>query len=431
MRPFFKKSTSIEYIFQVYDWMSNREERFRLSPSDAAIQLDLIAKVRGISTAENFFQRLPEHLKDRRIYGALLNAYVRAKKKEDAESLINKMRKKRYATHSLPFNVMMTLYMNLNEYDKVDVMISEMLEKNIQLDIYSYNIWLSSCGSQGSMEKMEEVFEKMKLDKSINPNWTTFSTMATMYIKMGQLEKAEDSLRRVESRITGRDRIPFHYLLSLYGNVGNKEELYRVWNIYKSIFPSIPNLGYHAIISSLVRMGDIEGAHNLYEEWMSIKTSYDPRIANLLIGWYVKEGNFDKAESIFDHMTEVGGRPNASSWEILADGHAVEKRISEALSCWKEAFTAHGTKSWRPKPTNVTTFFKLCEEEADIASREVLEGLLTQSGCLKDKAYASLVGLSATGEKLSAEDGRVDKNDNDTEENDGSEMLLTQLEGRL
>uniref|UniRef100_A0A2P2JTA7 Uncharacterized protein MANES_01G273600 n=1 Tax=Rhizophora mucronata TaxID=61149 RepID=A0A2P2JTA7_RHIMU len=426
-----RKYRRYNQALQVYDWMSNREERFRLSPSDAAIQLDLIAKVRGISTAENFFQRLPEHLKDRRIYGALLNAYVRAKKKEDAESLINKMRKKRYATHSLPFNVMMTLYMNLNEYDKVDVMISEMLEKNIQLDIYSYNIWLSSCGSQGSMEKMEEVFEKMKLDKSINPNWTTFSTMATMYIKMGQLEKAEDSLRRVESRITGRDRIPFHYLLSLYGNVGNKEELYRVWNIYKSIFPSIPNLGYHAIISSLVRMGDIEGAHNLYEEWMSIKTSYDPRIANLLIGWYVKEGNFDKAESIFDHMTEVGGRPNASSWEILADGHAVEKRISEALSCWKEAFTAHGTKSWRPKPTNVTTFFKLCEEEADIASREVLEGLLTQSGCLKDKAYASLVGLSATGEKLSAEDGRVDKNDNDTEENDGSEMLLTQLEGRL
>ncbi|CAL2259872.1 unnamed protein product [Prunus armeniaca] len=118
---------------------------------------------------------------------------------------------------------MMTLYMNLKEYDKVDSIISEMMEKNIQLDIYSYNIWLSSRGSQGSEERMEQVFEQMKPDRTVNPNWTTFSMMATMYIKMGQLEKAEACLKKVESRITGRDRIPYHYLLSLCGNVGNKE----------------------------------------------------------------------------------------------------------------------------------------------------------------------------------------------------------------
>ncbi|XP_042959624.1 pentatricopeptide repeat-containing protein At1g02150-like [Carya illinoinensis] len=153
------------------------------------------------------------------------------------------MRSKDYATHSLPFNVMMTLYMNLKEYDKVESMVSEMIEKSIPLDIYSYSIWLSSLGSQESAEKMEEVFEQMKLDRTINPNWSTFSRMATMYIKMGQFDKAEDFLKQVESRIKGRNRIPYHYLLSLYGNVGKKEEAYRVWKVYKASFPIIPNLG--------------------------------------------------------------------------------------------------------------------------------------------------------------------------------------------
>ncbi|KAF2312639.1 hypothetical protein GH714_039350 [Hevea brasiliensis] len=409
---------------EVYDWMNNREERFRLSASDAAIQLDLIAKVRGVSAAEDFFLRVPETVKDRRIYGALLNAYVRARMREKAESMIDNIRNKSFATHALPFNVMMTLYMNLKEYDKVDMMISEMMEKNIRLDIYSYNIWLSSRGSQGSVERMEQVFEQMKLDKTINPNWTTFSTMATMYIKMGQLEKAEDCLRRVESRITGRDRIPYHYLLSLYGNVGNREEVYRVWNIYKSNFPNIPNLGYHAIISSLVRMGDIEGAEKIYEEWLPTRTSYDPRIGNLLMGWYVKEGNLDKAESIFDHMAEAGGKPNSSTWEILADGHVREKRISEVLSCFKEAFLAEGSKRWKPKPVIVSSFFKLCEEEADMSSKGVLEGWLRQSGYLEDENYASLVGLSS---ELSNEKDSTG-NINDNEEN---EILLNQFQGSL
>ncbi|KAJ7950750.1 putative Pentatricopeptide repeat-containing protein [Quillaja saponaria] len=388
-----RKYNRHERALEVYDWMNNRGERFRFIASDAAIQLDLIAKVRGVVSAEEYFLRLDDKLKDKRTYGALLNAYVRVRMKERAESLLVKMRSKGYATHSLPFNVMMTLYMNLKEYDKVDLMVSEMMEKNQQLDIYSYNIWLSSCGSQGSTNKMEQVFEQMKRDSTIIPNWTTFSTMATMYIKMGQFEKAEECLREVESRIKGRDRIAYHYLLSLYGSVGRKEEVYRVWNTYKSNFPSIPNLGYHAIISSLVRMDDIEGAEKLYEEWHSVRSSYDPRLGNLLIGWYVKRRNMDKAQNLLHNMIEVGGKPNSTTWETLAEGHIGEKRLSEALSCFKEAFVAEGSKSWRPKPVNVSSFFNLCEE-GDMASNEVLIELLRQSGYLKNEAYASLVGLS-------------------------------------
>ena len=422
-------------ILQVYDWMNNRGERFRVAASDAAIQLDLIGKVHGISRAEDYFLELPDRLKDRRIYGALLNAYVRAKMRGKAESLLEKMRSKGYAMHSLPFNVMMTLYMNLKEFDKVDLMISEMTEKNIKLDIYSYNIWLSSRGLQGSAEKMEQVFEQMKQDRTINPNWTTFSTMATMYTKMGQIEKAEDCLKNVESRITGRDRMPYHYLISLYGNVGNKEKAYRVRKIYKTIFPGIPNLAYHAIISSLVRLGDIEGAEKIYEEWLQVKSSFDPRITNLLMGWYVKEGNLDKAESFFNHMVEVGGKPNSSSWETLAEGHIGERRISEALSCWKEAFMAEGSWSWRPKPVNVSAFFKLCEENNDMESKEVFIGLLRQSRSLENKAYASLIGLSdgdVSGNELSVgKDKTDDNNDNDEDENNGSEVLLNQLPGSL
>lgn len=421
---------------QVYDWMNNRGERFRLSASDAAIQLDLIAKVRGVSSAEEYFLRLADKLKDRRTYGALLNAYVRGKMKEKAESLLDIMRSKGYATHSLPFNVMMTLYMNIKEYDKVDSIVSEMMEKDIQLDIYSYNIWLSSCGSQGSSEKMEQVFEQMAKDNSIIPNWTTFSTLATMYIKMDLFDKAEECLRKVESRIRGRDRIPYHYLLSLYGNIGKKEEVYRVWNTYKSIFPTIPNLGYHAIISSLVRIGDIEGAEKLYEEWLSVKSSYDARLGNLLLAWYVKNGNIVKAQDFFKHMLEVGGKPNSSTWEVLADGHMGERRISDALSCFKEAFMDEGSKGWKPKPVNVSAFLELCQDEDDMASYEVFVELLRESGFLKDQAYASLIGLSGGSGNSGLQSnidkaGRTDDNIDNENRDDGSDMLFSQLEGSL
>ncbi|BAT96847.1 hypothetical protein LR48_Vigan11g163600 [Vigna angularis] len=426
-----RKYKKFRRALEVYDWINNRPERFRVSESDAAIQLDLIAKVRGFPSAEVFFLSLEDQLKNKRTYGALLNVYVHSRSKEKAESLFDTMRGKGYVVHPLPFNVMMTLYMNVKEYDKVDMLVSEMLEKKIQLDIYTYNIWLSSCGSQGSIEKMEQVFEQMEKDPTIIPNWSTFSTMASMYIRMDQTEKAEECLRKVEDRIKGRDRIPFHYLLSLYGRIGNKDEIYRVWNIYKSVFPkNTPNLGYHAVISSLVKVDDIAGAEKLYKEWVSVKLSYDPRVGNLLLDWYVEAGDMHKALSFFKQMKEDGGFPNSNTWEILSEGYIADKRISEALSCLKEAFmVANDSRSWRPKPLNLSAFLELCQEQGDLGSADTLTVLLKLSKFSKYKAYESFIGSSD--DELSSKINTVDRTDDmhGSENMDGdSELLLNELE---
>ncbi|PWA79751.1 Pentatricopeptide repeat-containing protein [Artemisia annua] len=375
---------------EIYQWMNNRPERFRISSSDAAIQLDLVSKVNGISGAEDYFNNLPNNLMDKRIYGALLNAYVRARMVEKAESLLVEMKKKDYATHALPFNVMMTLYMNLKDQEKVEALVSEMMQSNIDLDLYSYNIWISSRGSQGSIEKMEEAYEKLIFDESVNPNWTTHSTMATLYIKNSRFDKAEDCLRKIETLITGRDRIPYHYLLSHYGSIGKKDEVKRIWESYKTIFPYIPNLGYSAVISSFIRMDDIEEAELLYEEWVSMKTSYDPRIGNLLLGWYVRNGFTEKAETFLKEMLNVG-KSNSSTWEIIAESHIKESRISDALSCLEKALAEEGSSFWRPKPMNISVLYNLCERENDEKSKEALLEVLRKVGVLEDDMYMSFL----------------------------------------
>lgn len=400
-----RKYRRFRLALEVYEWMTNGGERYRLTASDAAIQLDLISKVRGIPNAEEFFQKLPSTLKDNRIYGSLLNAYTQTSMKEKAEALMEDMRNKGYASHPLPFNVMMTLYMNLKEYDMVDAMVAEMTQKNIQLDIYTYNIWLSARGSQGSVEKMEQVLAKMKTERTIHPNWTTYSTLASMYARQGQIEKAEECLRMVEGKIAGRDRIPYHYLISLYGSVGNKDELFRIWNIYKATFPTIPNMGYHAMVSSLVRIGNINGAEEMHQQWLKVKATYDPRIPNLLMQWYVRNGQLTKATEYLNQMTEAGGVPNSNTWEILAEGYIGERRIPDAVSCMKYAFDAEGARNWKPKPALVAAYLNLCAEEADTASKDVLVELLRHKGLLEIEAYKS-IGLSdgtSTGNKSEKE----------------------------
>ncbi|XXG78017.1 hypothetical protein AAC387_Pa08g2049 [Persea americana] len=386
-----RKYRRFKPALEIYEWMSSQGERFRLNTSDTAIQLDLISKVHGVSSAEEYFSMIPDALKDKRTHGALLNAYAQATMKEKAEDLMDRMIKGGFAKETLPYNVMMTLYMNLSKYESVILMINTMRESNVPLDIYSYNIWITTCAAMEDTEEMERVVDEMRQDSGINANWTTYSTLASMYIKLGHFEKAENCLKDVELRITGRDREPFNYLISLYSSIGKKEDVFRIWNYYKSSFPSIQNIGYKSILSSLVRLGDIMGAEEIYREWMSCKSGWDPRISNILMGWYIKEGLITKAENFLDQMHEAGLKPNSNTWELLAEGHLKEKQVSKAVSCIKEAALVERELIWRPKPTIVAALLSLCKEQADTASLEVLMEVLRRAGCLEMEEYKTLI----------------------------------------
>ncbi|GER49398.1 pentatricopeptide repeat-containing protein [Striga asiatica] len=383
-------------------------QRFRTTSSDAAIQLDLIAKVHGISSAEQYFKNIPIALMDNRIYGSLLNAYVRSTMREKAESLMEEMRNRNYANHILPFNVMMTLYLKLKDFEKVESLISEIFEKEISPDIYTYNIWLSSHGSQGSVDKMEQVFQQMELENSIDPNWSTFSTMAAMYIKSGLLEKAEECLRKLEDVIMGRDRNPYHYLMTLYGTMGRKEEVYRIWNIYKASYENIPNYGYHSVISALIRSDDMEGAEKMYDEWLSVNSAFDPRLGNLLLGAYLRNGLSEKAETLFDQMGEMGGKPSPFTWEILSEDHIANMRIPEALSCLKNAASTEWSVSWKPRHQIVSKILEILEKDDDVVSKESLLEILRQVGCLDDAAYISNIPLLGDDKFGGGEDGNLE-----------------------
>ncbi|XP_008786192.2 pentatricopeptide repeat-containing protein At1g02150 [Phoenix dactylifera] len=392
-----RKFRRVKLALEVCDWMIAQGDRFMFTSSDMAIQVDLIAKAHGISHAEEYFSQLPDTMKDKRTYGALLNVYGQAKMKEKAEAIVEVMRNKGYLTEALFFNVIMTLYMNVGEHEKVNKVINEMKEKNVSFDIYSYNIWITNCATMGDAEKMERVVGLMSSDNGINANWTTYTTLATMYIRLGNFEKAQSCLKDAELRVTGRDRTPFNYLLGLYSSIG-KREVYRIWNWYKSSFPRILNMGYQCMLSSLIRLGDADGAEMIYEEWLSMTSSYDPRICNILLGLYAREGLLRKAKKTLDNFLEKGGKPRPIMWETLAEGYIKEEQISEALLYMKEAASFEGVNNWRPKPKNIEKLLALCKERNDISSIHMLMDMLRMRRCHEKEEYKSLISTYCQGD---------------------------------
>ncbi|KAG8082868.1 hypothetical protein GUJ93_ZPchr0014g47210 [Zizania palustris] len=390
-----RKFRRFNLALQVYDWMTERRDRFSLSSSDMAIQLDLIAKGRGVSHAEEYFEELPDPLKDKRTYGSLLNVYAQAMMKEKTESTFEQMRKQGFATDTLPFNVLMNFYVDVEEAEKVSMIVDEMKERNIAFDVCTYNIWIKSCAAMQDADGMEQVLDQMIGDESVVANWTTYTTLASMYIKLGNFEKAEESLKEAEKRTTVRDKKCFHFLITLYSHLGKKEEVYRIWNWYKATIPTIHNLGYQEMLSALVRLGDMEGTELLYEEWASKSSSFDPKTMNIILAWYAREGFSTKAEQTLNRFVEKGGNPKPNTWEILATAYLKDDRSSDALSCMEKAAAITSTSKWIPRPTNVESLLANFKEKNDTESAGRLMGVLRSRGCEENEEYRSLISTYA------------------------------------
>ncbi|KAJ1702926.1 hypothetical protein LUZ63_002705 [Rhynchospora breviuscula] len=364
---------------EIYLWKETQGDRFFISSSDMAIQLDLMGKVRGPENAEQQFFSLPDSFKDKRTYCSLLNVYAHYKLKEKAQSTFDLMCEKGYVDDALSYNVLMTLYLDIGEHANVVKLLQDMKDTNIALDIYSYNIWISNAAAMQDLDEMENVLNVME-SNNVNATWSVYTTLASKYIKLGLLEKAGACAREAEKRITGRDRSSFLFIISLYGNIGKREELYQIWNWYKSSFNSPLNTGYKAMLQALVKLGDGDGLESLYEEWGRSGSSLDPRVSQVLMGWYCSNGLSDKARETLDQLVQRGGKPNEVLWGTLAEGYMKENRLSEAVSCLEKAVSCGGQVGrrssnfkWRPRPSLVQDLLDICKQRAqtDIADQVV------------------------------------------------------------
>lgn len=372
--------------------------------SDQAIHLDIVAKTRGISAAENYFIELPESSKNHLCYGALLNCYCKELMTEKAEALMEKMKELNLPLTSMPYNSVMTLYTKTGQPERIPAIIQEMKASHIMLDSYTYNVWMRALAAVNDITGVERVIDEMKRDGRVAGDWTTYSNLASIYVDARSFEKAEKALKELEKRNACKDLSAFQFLITLYGRTGNLLELYRVWRSLRLAFPKTANISYLNMIQALVNLKDLPGAEKCFREWEYGCSIYDIRIANALIGAYAKEGLLEKAEEIKEQARRRGAKPNAKTWEIFLDYYMKNREVKLAVDCVANAISVGrgDGKKWVPSSVIVSSLMGHFEQEKDVEGAEgFLEILKKAVDNLGAEVFESLIRTYAAAGRTS------------------------------
>ncbi|GLT36603.1 hypothetical protein SLA2020_109700 [Shorea laevis] len=371
--------------------------------SDQAIHLDLVAKARGIPAAENYFIGLPETSKNILTYGSLLNCYCKELMTEKAEALIEKMKELNLPLSSMSYNSLMTLYTKIGQPEKVPGIIQEMKACGVTLDSFSYNVWMRALAASNDTAGVERVIEESKRDGQVD-DWTTYSNLASIYVDTGLFEKAENALKELERRNVQKDISAFQFLLTLYGRTGNLVEVYRIWRSLRLASSKTANISYLNMIQVLTNLKDLPGAEKCLREWESGCSTYDIRIANVLMGVYAKQGLIEKAQELKERAHKKGTKPNVKTWEIFLDYYLKNGDIKLAVDCVANAIsTGRGNdEKWVPSSETIGTLMEHFEREKDVDGAEgFLEILKKAVDDIGDEVFESLIRIYAAAGRTS------------------------------
>lgn len=126
------------------------------------------------------------------------------------------------------------------------------------------------------------------------------------------------------------------------------------------------------MIQVLANLKDLPGAEKCFREWETGCSTYDIRVANVLIGAYAKDGLLEKAEELKERARRRGAKPNAKTWEIFLDYYLKRGEIKSAVDCVDNAISSgrgDGGK-WVPSPDVVRNLMRHFEETKDVDGAE-------------------------------------------------------------
>lgn len=384
---------------QISEWMESHN--YILKQKDYAIHLDVIARVKGIAAAENYFNGLPLSSKTYSTYGALLNCYCYEKMSDKALDLFGKMVTENMVSTPLSFNHLMIMHIKLGQPEKVVCLEEQMKKANVQPNTSTYNLLMNGYALLDDIKGVERVFREMTEENEKVCNWTTYSTLANIYINAGDQEKAKLALQNLEKVMGVRDRDAYHFLISLYAQMSDLENTHRVWKSLNLANKGTWNKSYLIMIQALDNLDDMEGLKECFEEWESVCSIYDPRLANTVVVAYLRHDMLEEAESVLERALVRSEGRFFHSWETLMIFHLKKHNIKQALQTMETAVSKASDSKWKPTHETVGRFLGYFKQERDVSSAEEFYELMKRINCVDSRLYESLLRVyEAAGQEL-------------------------------
>lgn len=236
----------------------------------------------------------------------------------------------------------------------------EVFDMISEKDVYSWNSMIAGYCQAGYCGVAHDLFERMQ-ESNVSPNVITWNAMITGYIQKGDEDQAMDLFHKMEKNGgVKRDTASWNALIAGYLHHGQKDKALRIFKKMQS-FGFKPNsitiLSILPAISNVVSMKKVKEIHCCV---LRSNLLCEVSVANSLIDTYAKSGNITYAHAIFSGMPSI----NIITWNTLTTGYVLHGCSNEAIHLF-EHMRNLGYKPNRSTFASVISAYALAKKVED------------------------------------------------------------------
>ncbi|WJX72289.1 hypothetical protein P8452_56182 [Trifolium repens] len=276
---------------------------------------------------------------------------------------------------------------NKQDWKAAEKLVREMIlasDSSEPLTYHVFNTLIYACSKRG-LVKLASKWFKMMLDCSVTPNTATFGMLMRLYQKNWNVEEAEFAMSEMK-RFGIVCESAYSSMITIYTRLGLYEKAESVIELMKSEVIVLNVENWLVILNAYCQQGKMVEAERVLVK-MEEEAGFcinNIVVYNTMITGYGKASNMDGAESVFSSLGLRGIEPDETSYRSMIEGWGRAGSYEKARWYYDELKRL----GFKPNSSNLFTMLKLQANEGDFEGVVGTVDDMVRCGC----HYSSIIG---------------------------------------
>lgn len=309
--------------------------------SDAAIILNNIKTPAAALPALNWFLKNSKLKKPVILFNIALKVLRSARNWDDVESLLTEMLEKGIAPDNITISTVISSARFCNLPAKAVEWFERMPEFGLTPDDVTYSAIIDAYGRSGNVEMALGLYDRARKGKwRLDP--VTCATVIRVYGSSGNFDGALNVFEEMKALGVKPNLVTYNKLLDVMGRAARPWQVKSIYRemVGNEISPNI--ITYSALIRAYSRARYVNDALTMYKEMRAQGMQLNKVLYNTLLSMCADTGHLDEAIGIFEEMKgpEAESDPDSWSYSSLITAYACAGKVGDVERMLKEMVEA-------------------------------------------------------------------------------------------